>query len=238
MVNDYFYSLRKQLLEYGIDTNEIDTLMQQILFLTNGYSSVNKYKKNTKNLKRTVTSMEADSLHLLSGGIIKVIAPSSTIEVSILDTLEKIAPGIALSYKQVLSDLKDSSRISYRGTAGELREVLRETLDILAPDSEVESMPGFKYEDDSRSAGKKLNNPTMKQKVRFILKSRSVPSGSIKAPEDAVQVIEELIASLARSIYNRGSVSAHTINGSGKQDLNQLKMYTDTVLCELLSIRA
>jgi hypothetical protein len=54
---------------------------------------------------------------------------------------------------------------TFRGTASELREALRETLDHLAPDEDVMKAPGFKLERDRKA-------PTQKQKVRFILRSR------------------------------------------------------------------
>jgi hypothetical protein len=57
--------------------------------------------------------------------------------------------------------------MSWRGPATDFRESLRETLDHLAPDSAVKAEPGFKLEQNT-------SGPTMKQKVRFILKKRGV----------------------------------------------------------------
>ena len=79
---------------------------------------------------------------------------------------------------------------TFRGTASELREALRETLDHLAPDEDVMKAPGFKLERDRKA-------PTQKQKVRFILRSRRVPKGARKTPEDSVSLIEELTRSVA-----------------------------------------
>lgn len=59
----------------------------------------------------------------------------------------------------------------------------------------------------------------------------------MKAPEDAVLIVEELISSFTRSIYTRGSVATHTEDGAGKEELQKLKLYVDTVLCELLEIK-
>ena len=61
----------------------------------------------------------------------------SPLETKILDALDRVIPTTALSYKQALQDLNGQNRFSYRGTAAELREVLRELLDYLAPDTEV-----------------------------------------------------------------------------------------------------
>ena len=75
---------------------------------------------------------------------------------------------------------------------------------------------------------------TQKQKVRHILKSRGVTENARKVPEDSVRLIEELTASLARSVYVRGSISAHVT--SPVEEVRQLKLYVDSVLGELLAI--
>ena len=133
---------------------------------------------------------------------------------------------MALSYQQVLIDISEQ-RLSYKGTAAEQREILREVLDYLAPDSEVIALPGFKLEKDRTV-------PTMKQKVRFILKKRNKSQSAIEVPENATLIIEESIAKLARATYNRGSLSTHT--ETEKNEVLNLKRYLDSVLCELLEI--
>lgn len=51
-----------------------------------------------------------------------------------------------MAYQQALLDLATPDRLSWRGPATDLREALRETLDVLAPDDEAKAMPGFKLE--------------------------------------------------------------------------------------------
>ena len=58
----------------------------------------------------------------------------TSVEVQIIETLQSLVPTAALSYQQAIRDLADSTRVSYRGPAAELREVLREVCDHLAPD--------------------------------------------------------------------------------------------------------
>jgi hypothetical protein len=128
-----------------------------------------------------------------------------------------------------LIDLYSPQRISFRGTANELREALRETLDHFAPDKEVVKQQGFVLE-------KGLNKPTMKQKVRFILTARGLSRTASKVSEESVNVVEERFPSLVRAIYNRSSISAH-IN-SAKSEVLQLKNYVNSVLAELLFIHA
>jgi Predicted pPIWI-associating nuclease len=237
LVQDYFYTYRSAIIEKGIDVESIDLLMQDLFKLTNSRSSTKKYKSLIKTLKKQISTLETESLLLLSKKETEQTVNYTNIEIVILETLEKMIPEIAISYNQVLYDLVDPNRISFRGSAAEIREVLRGVLEALAPDSEVEKMTGFKFEKDVSRPGKFLTGPTMKQKVRFILKSRGKSSGSMKAPKDAVSIVEELVSNFTRSIYTRGSVATHTDEGSGKKELQQLKMYVDTVLCELLEIQ-
>jgi hypothetical protein len=151
------------------------------------------------------------------------------IEDAILRTLERMVPPAALSYRQALHDIAESDRVSYRGTAAELRECLREVLDQLAPDEAVRKAEGFQLERDSK-------RPTQKQKVRHILRQRGLPRTALRAPEDSATLVEELTASLARATYERGSISAHI--EAARREILQVKMYVDSVLAELLEIHA
>jgi hypothetical protein len=148
-------------------------------------------------------------------------------EAAILDTLRKLLPSAALSYQQALSDLASEGRVSFRGTAAELRETLRDVLDHLAPDVNVVSSSGFTLEKDRTT-------PTMRQKVRFILKSRRMVESAMKTPEDNTVIVEEYRASSMRSTYDRASIATHVT--SSRQEVRQVKRYVDSVLCELLEI--
>jgi hypothetical protein len=151
----------------------------------------------------------------------------STVEQAILTTLQQVVPTAALSYEQGCRDLGDGQRISFRGVASEFRECLREVLDHLAPDKEVMAQQGFRLEEGQKK-------PTMKQKARFILRARGQSTTAARAPEDAVSTVEERFAGLARSAYERSSISAHVTTSKG--EVIQIKMYVDTVLAELLEI--
>ncbi|MEO7725569.1 MAG: hypothetical protein ABIU29_12950 [Chthoniobacterales bacterium] len=112
-------------------------------------------------------------------------------------------------------------------SGNELREALRELLDHQAPDPDVEAQAGFKFEKDQKQ-------PTMKQKVRFILRARGLPATAVEAPEGAVALIDEMIGKLTRSTYGRSSISAHV--STARSEVRQMKMYVDSVLAELLEI--
>ncbi len=148
-------------------------------------------------------------------------------ETQIIETLSKMVPSAGLSYKQACIDLRTNDRISYRGSATELREALREILSHLAPDKDVLDQPNFKLEKDQKK-------PTMKQKVHFILKSRGKSKSLAETPEKAVSVIEDSVGELARSVYNRSSLSTHL--GTTQTEVNRIKDYVDVVLCDLLEI--
>jgi hypothetical protein len=134
-------------------------------------------------------------------------------------------PNAARSFKQALIDLTDSKRFSYRGPAVELREALRETLDFLAPDKEVVKMDGYKQEP-------KLNGPTMKQKVRFILRARGMKDET--APEQAASAIEEIVGGFARSVYTMSNTGTH--GSKERADVMRIRRYVIVVLHDILAL--
>jgi predicted pPIWI-associating nuclease len=157
----------------------------------------------------------------------KMFSPLGELENTIYSSLLKTIPSAAMTYKQAVMDLADGNRISYRGVANEFRETLRETLDFFAPENIVTSQPNFKFEN-----GK--TNSTIKQKVRYILKSRGAVNNALKTPEDAIEIIEDRIASFTRATYERSSISTHI--ASEKSEVQQIKHYTNAILVELLRI--
>jgi hypothetical protein len=229
-VDEYFRRARPALLTEGIGEaafNEADALMQILLRLSHGLNARESYRKALREAHQQVVHLESlrakaisNARHLLPG------APT-IVEQRILETLNQLLPGAALSYRQASQDLVGPPRSSYRGTAVELRETLRELLDHLAPDEAVMRMPGYKPEGDR-------GKPTMRQKARFILRAREVGETSAKAPEDSVALVDELASTVVRSTYELGSVATHIRNQKGRVD--QLKMYVDTVLAELLKL--
>jgi hypothetical protein len=142
----------------------------------------------------------------------------------IMRKLDALVPSAALSYKQAVLDLGVDNRVSFRGPALELREALREILDHLAPDSEVAAAPGYAQERDR-------TGPTMKQKVRFIMKKKGKRSSS-DVPEQAVTAFEEAIAGLARAVYERSSKATHA--AGERQTVVQIRRYVVAIFHEIL----
>jgi hypothetical protein len=136
-------------------------------------------------------------------------------------------PVAAASYEQALLDVSQGGRASWRGTATELREVLREVIDHLAPDASVTAAPGFQMEENQ-------TRPTQRQKVRFILRARRSSSAALGVAEASLVTVEEAVANLARSTYTRGAVSTHS--RTSNTEIRNLKRYADALLGELLEI--
>jgi hypothetical protein len=115
------------------------------------------------------------------------------------------------------------------GPAHELRESLREVLDRFASPEEMENA-AVKPERNAKAD----EIYTMKQKVHFIFKNRERNTTGSAVPENAVNMVEEVVASMTRSTYDRGSLSAH--QERGKKACDQLKRYVGVVLHDLLEI--
>ncbi|MEX2165312.1 MAG: hypothetical protein WD823_13865 [Sulfuricaulis sp.] len=234
IVQQYFRHTRPHLIALKCQPDKVSVLddeMQSLLKLANGKNRKQSYKKVLKTIRALQHDVGAEREINLgqrdASSSINASSIYSVIEQRILDTLQRLVPSAALSYQQALDDLQSTSRVSFRGVANELRESLREVLDHLAPDAEVMKAAGFKLEKDKTT-------PTHKQKVRHILRSRGISKTVSKTPEDSVSLIEESMASLARSAYERSSISTHI--ASARREVQQVKMYIDSVLAELLEI--
>jgi len=101
-------------------------------------------------------------------------------------------------------------------------------LDHLAPDTDVMDEPGFKLEKD-------LSLPTMKQKVRFILRKRGLGRTAMQSTETATQAVEEIVGTFIRNVYSRSSVSTHT--PTDRNEILRIRDWVKIALCELLEIR-
>lgn len=226
----YFETGKPALQSVGLSedtTAALDREFQDLLRLTTGMNAKAGYLRSLGSLRSLAPDIEIELVVRFASPARAEELVLTTQEASILQTLERLVPTAALSYRQAMFDLQQNHRHSWRGTAGELRELLREILDHLAPDADVVAAKGFAYEGDRKT-------PTMAQKVRFILRSRALSSGALAAPQNTVNAVEALVGSLARSIYDRGSLDTHV--SAGRQEVRQLKRYVDTILCDVLAI--
>ncbi len=206
-----------------------DRSWQNLLRLAQGNSSRKTYNSTLRALKAQLAELHVTFLSSVSD---KGVHGSSSSDLSaaeqlIIDTLERSLPTAAASYRQGILDLRADQRLSYRGTASEFREALRETLDYLAPDVDVMKQPGFKAEEGQ-------TKPTMKQKVRFVLNSRERSKTQRETVERSIELVGTLAGELARAVYNRASLATHLETTRG--EVQQVKRYVDTILYDLLEI--
>jgi hypothetical protein len=223
---NFFATSRPYLLEKGLmddSSPELDEPFQDLLRLTQGNNLKTSYLSKIKVIDKAVKEYAVKDV---------AVPPKSASfdhhEQALLGTLEAIVPTAALSYRQALIDLSICNhKISFRGTASELRESLRETLDHLAVDKDVMGEQGFKLEPNQ-------TKPTMKQKVRYILKNRSINDTRRLPTEKSVEMVEEIVGQMARAIYNRASLSTHL--QTTRQEVIQIKRYIDIVFQEILEL--
>jgi hypothetical protein len=223
----YFRNIRQALQQFQLDEliEPLSVAFEALLVLSEGRNPTASYKKHIKTIRKMIPRVSSQLE--VQGGASRVEVSSSETDQKILRTLAGLVPSAAQSYQQALLDLAESNRQSFRGTAHELRECLREVLDHFAPDAEVEKSPHFKLE-------KGRTKPTMKQKVRFIFRARERSPTESSAPEDAANTVDALIADMTRSTYDRGSLSAH--QERGKKGVEQLKRYVDVIFHDLLEL--
>jgi len=229
LVEDYFNDIRPRLLgasEQDEDIRNVDALMQDLLVLCHRRGSVKLYKALLSKTRTGLIILDARIVASPSGGVDPQM--DTAVDAMILQTLAQIVPSAALSYQQALQDLQAEQRFSWRGPATDLREALRETLDHLAPDVDVTAMPGYKQSPDA-------NGPTMKQKVRFVLKNRGVNKALSAPAETATESVDSAIGTFVRSVYTRSSVSTHT--PTDKAEVIRIRDFVRVVLCELLEVR-
>ncbi len=138
--------------------------------------------------------------------------------------LEMVNPELANAYRQVRRDLEDVTRLSYRGTANELREILREVLVKLAPDSAVVARPWFVAMTDT-------GKPTHQQRAKYILEKKGAGSEVHTVAEQSLDVVEEGLSKLVRGIYSRTSVASHT--GQDLDEIRKQVRYFDPLIHDL-----
>jgi hypothetical protein len=222
----YFESVRTDLQRVQSRTGlveEIDFVVQAILQLASTPSERQAFIDQIREVRPYILEVTIDLMK--ARGTPRLVL--SQTERTILETLAAMLPSTAASYEQALRDFTHGVRVSWRGTATELREALREVIDYLAPDDKVTNAAGFQLEP-------KQTGPTQKQKVRFILRARRNSSAAVTVAEASSATVDEAVAILARSAYQRGSASTHS--DTSAKEIKNLKRYVDALLAELLEI--
>ncbi|MBZ0148378.1 MAG: hypothetical protein K8F62_12685 [Pseudorhodoplanes sp.] len=227
LASRYFKEVRPQLV-HAIGEEDLlghDQRWQQLLRLAHGNNARRTYLGALVGLRRQLSEFNIAALATPLPD--QESTTYSREEAAILKTLEVLAPAAAASYQQALADLTGPVRTSYRGTAAEFRESLREVLDHLAPDDEVQKQDWYK-------PAEKQTRPTMKQKVRYILTSRERNKTQRAAAEKMIGLIEGLSGDMARAVYDRASLATHVHQSKG--EVQQIKRYVDVIFFDLLEI--
>jgi Predicted pPIWI-associating nuclease len=229
VVQYYFRHARPDAIQAGIketDLQQIDDILQNLNTLRRGNNRKSSYLSCITSCRKIIATISVQRDKLVGINAITPAKPATGTtpqQQRVIHTLNAMLPLAATSFAQVLNDLADTSRISFRGPVAELREILREVIDHLAPDSTVISAFGFQCEKDR-------NSPTIRQKVRFIMKSRRKGSHAVATAEDAWASLD----GLARSLYNRGSAATHS--AKGRDEVLRIQSYTEALLIDLLEI--
>jgi hypothetical protein len=222
----YFGSIRPELEAVASRkpvVEEIDFVVQQLLSFTGARQERAAYGGQLNELRPNLLEAQIDLMKATASADLVL----SKIEQAILHTLRRMLPVSVASYEQVLRDIHEANRVSWRGTGAELREVLRDVIDELAPDDKVIASDGFAPEKDR-------TKPTQGQKVKFILRARKSRSSAIDTVRKSLEAVDAAIADLARSTYNRGSASTHSATDG--VEVRRIKAYVDAVLAELLEV--
>lgn len=145
---------------------------------------------------------------------------------TIREALEAIAPELARSYEQVLDDIADRARLSWAGTAHEIRELLAEMLRHLAPNEAVQAEAWYKQDPNT-------HGPTQKQRVRYILQQQQAGSKKRDVIKE-MSILEERVADLVRATYNRASDAAHRFKG--RREAIRILRYFEVFSRDLLDL--
>lgn len=223
-VEQYFSEVRPTVSNIS-ECSAVDADMSALLELSHKKPAVGKVLDTLRRAKAGLIKLDTATVQSSSGLTDK--SGRDRRDEAILITLRALLPSAAMSYEQALLDLQSEARLSWRGPATDLREALRETLDHLAPDKDVEKAPGYKRLKDACG-------PTMKQKVRYILANRGVGTSRSGPAENSADAIEDAVGSFVRSVYTRSSVSTHT--PTERQEVTRILDYVRVVLCELLEV--
>ncbi len=144
----------------------------------------------------------------------------SEIRESLAARLETLSPDLAVSYRQVHSDLMDDGRQTFLGPAGEIREVMRAAIHLLSPDEDVKGEDWFEGDEKGR--------PTQAERIRYIVQSKSESD----SPTETAEVVDTKVGRLGRQLYQRASKAFHV--GTQREELRKIVGWVEAVLNEIL----
>jgi hypothetical protein len=159
---------------------------------------------------------------------VEVVVPSrgplSSREAGILARLRRQSPALAYSLEQALRDLNDQTRLSYLGPAGEVREVMRATVQTLAPDNAIEKQPWYV---GIEQGGKR--NPTQAERIRYAVQQQGGDKDQVRGVDE---LVDQLVGQIGRQTYSAGSSALHA--GTIQTKVRKLAGWVFAVLDEVL----
>lgn len=207
----------------------IDELMQKLLKLASEDSSRVGCKRVCRSIQRYFCDNLLLQLSRAYWSRAPIRAPAGR-DLEVARRLQTLDGDLSESYEQVVEDLMEATRRTYRGTAAELREVVRGVLDRQAPDEEVKNTDWYK---EARRSGRiREDKPTQVEKTKYILWKRGLVSAATDAAESYMSSIEDRLGQVVRAIYRRASNSTHS--GAERDEVLQQLRYVNALLAELL----
>lgn len=146
----------------------------------------------------------------------------------IFDALAAISPALANSYAQVKMDITDTNRVSWAGSAHEIREIISSLLRQLAPDDEVKKQRWFIQDPSTKGI-------TRAQRTRYLIQLKNLGSNRQEVIEKDMNMLEDRISGLVNSIYNRASEAAHMYED--QDEVFRILGYFEALIHDLLVIK-
>ncbi|MDD5652454.1 MAG: hypothetical protein PHX98_03615 [Candidatus Moranbacteria bacterium] len=185
---------------------KVDKIMRSLLGATNSSKRRSFYKKQITETIKIIEKISADAQiaewRATRNG-------SSIGDAGVRNILKKLDPDLERRYLQVIYDLQDEKRISYAGTANELREIIRIVLVLRAPDEEVMKTDWFK-ENREKPKNSLPEKPTQAERVRFIMEKKRAGDKESKNARDNGELIDGLLGGVVRSSYDRINAGVHS----------------------------
>jgi hypothetical protein len=156
--------------------------------------------------------------------VVPARGPLSGNQAGTMARLRKLSPRLADSFEQALTDVNDGTRLTYVAPAGEAREVLRQAIDVMAPDDRVRKQSWFKgYVKDGKV------QVTQTERTRYVAQLRG---GDYRAASEATEIIDHRIGRLGRMVYTSGSAALHA--ETQQTEVRKMMGYIFAVLDDVL----
>ncbi len=204
----WFDEYRGGLLSLGINEPllvEIDKPMKNLLQATNSSKRRSYYRRQIKKANTVIDGLQVDA-QIAEWNISK----EEDGDVIVRNALKILDSDLERRYLQVIYDLNDPKRVSYAGTANEIREIIRIVLFLQAPDAEITKTPWFrKRKENEEKNNKTLTTPTQTERVKFIMEKKRAGDKALKNAQENEALIEGLLGKVVRSSYDRMNAGVH-----------------------------